>query len=62
MTSFFFGSSTIIPITPLINWLYNEMPSFLPEWTKWGLILILGVSTIALFYPLIQKVSKWWNE
>jgi FtsH-binding integral membrane protein len=58
----FFAGTTVFDVMPLIHWLHDAMPSFVPGWIKWGLIVLLGASTAFLFIQLGKKYQQWRDD
>jgi len=46
----------------LIRHLHDDLPDFLPDWLKWGLLILLGLSLLILIRPLAKKIEQWWND
>jgi hypothetical protein len=47
---------------PVVHLIHDALPDFLPEWIKWGLILILEASLAVLIYQLSQRAQQWWSD
>jgi hypothetical protein len=58
----FFAYSRGIDIIPLIHRLHDDLPDFLPDWIKWTLIVLLGLSLFILIRPLAKRIQQWWND
>jgi hypothetical protein len=57
----FFARSSF-EVMPLAHRLHDAMPAYLPEWIRWGLILMLGASLTVLLYRLGDTIKRWWND
>jgi len=48
-------------IWPLLRWLHDKMPSYLPEWLRWTLVAVLLVSLFFMIHMAIAKAKERWG-
>jgi hypothetical protein len=61
-TPHFFARGAPVDIMPLVHRLHDDLPDFLPDWIKWSLLALLGMSLFILIRPLAKRIQQWWND